>query len=487
MTAASVICSSVLLAVASAGGSSEYERACGTYVPGAGIDKFTPFQKVQKDGFMFVDCLKDYMWSHGDKFGARNKEHYALGAVSGVSIVHYEAHVAKDQQKKMSPEVCFKFCRTVPNMGFFGLKNGNKCYCTPYYKMETEGSDDSQCDDMCEGEATSVCGGHVKSSLYSMHMCDDTKDELIALADTASKSKKSIDGEAQKAAFLAKSLQHNGEELQAIFGAVGDKDATDLAQKAKVFGGKLGQAAQAGKKASSAFGTVLPAAAAVAKATRIDVNKAEGIMKSLQGMVKTAAPVDEQLKKLVGLGSFSEKGAKGAMSQYNPIGAKAGTKGSLKTGSTCNGQLVGEPMLAKSKDECAKSCDSHVSVCQGFQYFESPSKTCFLFSKIKTARQYTGCKGKAFLQVSDAPFETTCYVKFADFTKSSVKITKANRCYGAAKAMAAKAKAAKKEYKEAKKDVMKAQAALKRASKIAAQKKKSMKKSLKKAGPLTLD
>merc|ERR1719199_1460746 len=62
-------------------------------VPGAGIDKFKPFKKVLKDGFLLVDCVKDYMYYRGDKFGD-NKHDYKLGGVSDVSIVHYNAFVA---------------------------------------------------------------------------------------------------------------------------------------------------------------------------------------------------------------------------------------------------------------------------------------------------------------------------------------------------------------------------------------------------------
>merc|ERR1719272_1121943 len=117
--------------------------------PGAGIDGFKPFERVEKDGFYSVDCVKDYMFSFGDKFGD-NKHDYKLGGVSNVSIVHYAAHVPKEDRKSMTQKICFEFCRTVPDMLFFGLLNGRECYCEPYYKkME---SDSSACDSVCEGE-----------------------------------------------------------------------------------------------------------------------------------------------------------------------------------------------------------------------------------------------------------------------------------------------------------------------------------------------
>merc|ERR1719515_192647 len=115
-------------------------------VPGAGIDKFKPFETVLKDGFLEVDCVRDCMYERGDKFGD-NKHDYKLGPVSGVSIVHYEKFVAKEDREPMTPARCFEFCRTGPNMGFFGIVNGRGCYCTPYFTpME---SDSSQCDAVC--------------------------------------------------------------------------------------------------------------------------------------------------------------------------------------------------------------------------------------------------------------------------------------------------------------------------------------------------
>merc|ERR1719169_267752 len=92
-------------------------------VPGAGIDAFEPFDTVLKDGFLEVDCVKDYMYYRGDKFGD-NKYDYKLEPTSNVSIVHYEDYVAKEDRQEMTQTVCFEFCRTVPNMGFFGIVNG---------------------------------------------------------------------------------------------------------------------------------------------------------------------------------------------------------------------------------------------------------------------------------------------------------------------------------------------------------------------------
>lgn len=146
-------------------------------LPGAGIDPFAasePFDVVLKSGFLRVTCVKDYMYYHGDKFGA-GKHSYELGSKGPVSIVHYNDWVVKEDRKEMSPTVCFEFCRSVPKMGFFGILNGNKCYCEPYFQSMP--SDSSDCDTLCEGDPSNMCGGVSKSTIFSMHACEKMVNE----------------------------------------------------------------------------------------------------------------------------------------------------------------------------------------------------------------------------------------------------------------------------------------------------------------------
>merc|ERR1719440_284669 len=211
-------------------------------VPGAGIDKiydkktYKPFQKVLKDGYLMVDCVKDYMYYRGDKYGD-HKVDYKLGAVSRVSIVHYDAFVAKEDRVDMTPTKCFEFCRTVPNMGFFGLTNGRSCYCTPYF--EAMASDSSDCDAVCPGENTLMCGGKSKSTIFTMHMCASTEDDLSERSSAASALEAQISMLAKDAAGLSKTLQGAGEVIQGMFGQVGDSGASNLAQDAKEWAGTL--------------------------------------------------------------------------------------------------------------------------------------------------------------------------------------------------------------------------------------------------------
>ena len=46
--------------------------------------------------------------------------------------------------EEMTPQVCFDFCKAHDGFGYFGLKNGRECYCTPYYKAKA-GSEGELC------------------------------------------------------------------------------------------------------------------------------------------------------------------------------------------------------------------------------------------------------------------------------------------------------------------------------------------------------
>jgi len=94
-------------------------------LPGAGMhpDEIEPFQMVTKDGFLLVACAKDAMLEHGDKFG-NGKDRYKMSDTSNVSIVHYAEIIPKEDREQMTINRCFDFCRTVPNMVYFGLQAG---------------------------------------------------------------------------------------------------------------------------------------------------------------------------------------------------------------------------------------------------------------------------------------------------------------------------------------------------------------------------
>ena len=78
---------------------------------------------------MEIDCVKDAMLAHGDAHGD-GKLRYKMEDIANVSIIHYTDMIPKEDRKPMTHGRCFEFCRTVPDMLFFGINNGRDCYCT---------------------------------------------------------------------------------------------------------------------------------------------------------------------------------------------------------------------------------------------------------------------------------------------------------------------------------------------------------------------
>eukprot|EP00428_Durinskia_dybowskii_P057310 CAMPEP_0170323550 /NCGR_PEP_ID=MMETSP0116_2-20130129/62586_1 /TAXON_ID=400756 /ORGANISM="Durinskia baltica, Strain CSIRO CS-38" /LENGTH=688 /DNA_ID=CAMNT_0010576475 /DNA_START=414 /DNA_END=2476 /DNA_ORIENTATION=+ len=155
--------------------STRQSKAKAAMFPGAGTDpsKIQPFEKVLKDGFYQVDCVKDMMFHHGDKFHD-NKFDYDAGKVADVSIVHYDTYVAKEDQEPMTVEVCWNFCKNVSGAQFFGLRRGAECYCTPAFDSFSGGNDDATaCDQPCDGNPSQMCGGDRHEDMYEMHDCNN--------------------------------------------------------------------------------------------------------------------------------------------------------------------------------------------------------------------------------------------------------------------------------------------------------------------------
>jgi len=412
--------------------------AQGANVPGAGIDKFTPFQTVEKDGYLEAGCVKDYMYSFGDKFGD-NRHSYKLEKRSDVSIVHYDAHVAKEDRQAMKPKVCFEFCRTVPNMGFFGIMNGRDCYCTPYYKpME---SDSSNCDATCPGEATRFCGGKDKSTVFSMHMCADTATDLSDAAGKATSVKDAMTAEVTAVKGLSTDMQTDADTLQKSFGVVGDSATTNLLQDAKVFAGDLLHTAEAAEKIAAELGDLSTQAKGITKFTEAkEVDKADRVVEDIEKTLEKGDKAVAELDKVKGLASAPTASAN-ASKQYYPVMYFV-DKAHAKAPQTCGGDTVAKPIVGADLDSCATACDKLPHDCVGFSFYAGAKNLCFLFSKFKTAFYYTGCG--SFLQSAEmaAPYEVKCMAKFAKFEGTTLKpdgsgkcknclkkLTKADRCF----------------------------------------------------------
>jgi hypothetical protein len=388
----------------------------GQNVPGAGIAKFKPFEKVLKDGFLKVKCVKDYMYYRGDKFGD-NKHDYKLGQVSNVSIVHYDAFVAKEDRAEMTQKKCFEFCRTVPNMGFFGIVNGRGCYCTPYFTpME---SDSTQCDAHCEGDNTLECGGQSKSSMFSMHMCDSTKEDLGARAATADQIQGSVEAQVTRCKAASTNMQNTAVELQKIFGAVGDSGAGGLMQSAKVFAGELLHQAEDADASATDLGDLSKSVSSLSDFTDpAEVTKAERTMEGIDATVKTAKHISDKLTELevlaAGGSEVSEAMTHDAEGQPSAEPVKPDGVSLVADRAWCTGpfNFLGSGMTVQ---QCADTVVQKTGMCNGYFNWARTGSNCYCLqttncdNKDVQTNQAIGAGGKvqSWSQMSDCGSHTT--------------------------------------------------------------------------------
>lgn len=389
-------------------------------IPGAGMNlsEIEPFKEVLKDGYYTIDCVKDYMLEFGDKHG-KNKFQYNQGEISAVSVVRYSDIVPRTDQEEMSHSVCFAFCRGVPDMAFFGIKNGRDCYCAPYYKEMA--SDSSMCDAVCPGEQTLMCGGKSKSSIFSMHSCATTGKELSAATGKAASIAGAVGELSGKVTAAGDAMEAIGATLKASFSDTGDAAAAELMHSAKVFAGELLAAAAAGDKLKADLEEMDAEAEGMSGAdlaTASAVTQAEALTAKMEEAVAQGEVEAEELGALLAKAQ-PEANSTGAGKQYVPVMYFV-DKAYVNMSTSCGGTSLSKPLLG-SYESCAMACDSFVGECAGFSYTPSgDTGLCFLFSKFKVATYYTGCEGSEPL--------TQCQAKFSQFSGTTLKPDPSGKC-----------------------------------------------------------
>lgn len=404
--------------------------------PGAGMnpEDIEPFTTVLKDGFMMTDCVKDAMYEHGDKHG-NNADSYKMGNVAGVSIIHYSEIVARENQEDMTHQVCFEFCRTVPDMTFFGINNGRDCYCTPYYKPMAGSSD--ECDVPCPGAPMQMCGGKTKSTVFSMHMCADTANDLETALGNAGDVLTSLGELTANMKEIAEAGEADANVFQESLGAAGDPAASDLMQSAKVWAGELLHAAEDGADFSDELTSAKDEGNDLKGEDFTDYEKGKAAENVIEILQKGTSKGEASLEELVGMFELAHPAAEAeedVAAQYYPV-MHFVDKEFEEVPQTCGGDTLAKPILGKSKDECAMACDALVGKCVGFSHFEKDSSVCFLFEKFKSVQYYTGCDASDadFLQTTrqtkkQAPYTATCVAKLSLFEGTTLKPDKSGKC-----------------------------------------------------------
>jgi len=386
------------------------QRANGSN-PGAGMGEIVPFETVLKDGYSFQRCFKDSMYYTGDKFDG-NKHDYSQ--VANVSIVHYTAVVPKEDRKKMTPEVCFMFCRTIPDMFNFGLLNGRECYCTPWAKPMA--GESSTCDSPCPGDPKQMCGGQTKSSIYEMHMCAETEGDLKDALEGMQSLRGKLDEAAESLKQTGEQGQRESEQLQLLLGMMGDHTGGQNFQAAKVEAGVLIHLAEDAEAISMKMGVLAEDVDALLFPEDAEdsellqepdftdndvVVKAEKLTKRMKQLIKDGDAMIERISTKMALQEevLTEKGAEMAANRseqyydaYYFVRPEPKGEAWVHDKSTCGGDLVVPPLFGLTKDECAYACDQHMREgCQAFNWLSKGAGICFLFSSVGKMTQYDMC------------------------------------------------------------------------------------------------
>lgn len=377
--------------------------------PGAGIGEVTPFENILKDGFVFQDCIKDEMFYHADKY---HDHRHSYTNTANVSVVHYSAVIAKMDQKAMTPEVCFDFCRTIPGMLTFGIMNGRECYCEPYYSQMP--GDDSLCHLPCDGDNTQMCGGNTKSSIYEMHMCADTAGDLTKGVDKLSKTAAKLGTATSTLLEMSTQGQKEAVEFQQLLGIIGDPTASDNMQAAKVQAGVLQHAAEPGVVLGEQMAWCEEAVSTMLGGSFLQetegpdftgyeaAKKAEALVANMTKFTKEAEALLKKFNFLLEFHNKMQTPEGQGMAQdrstsyydtYHFVSGEAIGDGKNweKDKSTCGGDLAADPIFGVSKDQCAYACDSLPHSCQGFNWFSKGAGICFLLSNPTKVTHYDMC------------------------------------------------------------------------------------------------
>lgn len=403
-------------------------------LPGAGMhpDDIEPFQMVTKDGFLLTACVKDAMLEHGDKFG-NGKHRYKFETTSNVSIVHYAEIIPKEDREKMTINRCFDFCRTVPNMVYFGLQGGRDCYCTPYYKPMA--GENSNCDLTCEGDPSQMCGGKTRSSVFEMHSCDDTRSELEdIITQVEDKIFLHLQDLRDHVQNVADEGLYDATEMQTVWGAAGGPAMSNFMQEAKVYSGEILKPAQEAQKLIDNMQDPYDAASVSLNRNLRDfdnIKVAEDAIKALKEGIAAAEDLTHTMRQemrkghpasLVGSGEPEDEfNSTEAATQYYPIMYFADDDYKVQfvqEGSamwhhptTCTGKLL-QIVFGASADDCAHACDGLPGKCDGFQFMAFNDGMCFLFESVQTVMQWTGCHQNSN-DGKQAPFDAQCMGKLS--------------------------------------------------------------------------
>lgn len=387
--------------------------------PGAGRDlekvKEVAGAKSYTDAYFHVKCMTDDMAKFGDAHSTTHKLQYAKWANhANVSVVRYTTVVPKADQQKMTREVCYGFCRSIPDMQFFGITNGRDCYCSPYFKQGA--GDSSDCDAPCDGDNSQTCGGKSKSDVFQLHTCGDLtqlmKNGIDYLEAAEPKflaamneffpgfgdeyEKYCPDHESGEVSnetpkFLEEGMGGIGKQLRAMSKSTADPSAGKASQQAfdavrAVQKDVIAPSCTIDRRIKRVVAAAGVALGMTMGGRAMDLKTQQTAEKAVADLESINADIVLYMEKIEELGKsqfnvhLSESAAeqserkeaeKKAFDTYYKAAGMLSKKGEEERDATCQGTAIKQVSLLGGKSECARHCIDSVGSdgCEGFEWF----------------------------------------------------------------------------------------------------------------------
>jgi hypothetical protein len=350
-------------------------------------------------------------------------------------------------------------------MVFFGIADGRTCYCTPYYHPQP--GDEEQCNAPCEGDETQMCGNMKgKSSIFEMHLCDSTATDLKNSLDPAKEALDYFMETALLAQELGEKMTDSGLALEKVGGLSGAPGAGNMGMEAKKASKDLTQAFM---KASDSYEKLLAGYKLgkeqegkdfTSSAELVAADKAIREMKANTGAVVSGAAATHETLKLaypvvdqVTFGDEPDGGDAAAMKLKGLVDGDEQVEADYRVASyaydkkydakqsSCQGSVIGLPLVGLGQDGCALACEATVypDMCVGYSFYTltGADNLCFMLKDIAVVETFT-CPEPALIQKDASAAEPDsasafCGLKMSQLTtgyKPKGKWKKTDRCFG---------------------------------------------------------
>lgn len=288
-----------------------------------------------------------------------------------------------------------------------------------------------------------MCGNQKKSTIWEMHLCADTAQDLEEAMTAAKEALDFFFEQAVLTVDLGKKLTAAGAGLEKTGGLAGSPTAADMGMKAKQSTKPLTQGYQVGYKtynkllAAYKIGEGLKTEDFTDAKKTTEAEHATAKMKELTGpllgegqsLYSAAKLAYPGLASLLGDEPANGDGAAVALSQDMPFDYRVASYAfdpSFPAGlSACKGEIIGSPIFGLDVTDCGKVCSgtSYPTKCIGFSHYQvDDGALCFMLADVSELMTFScpespkECVPAANAAADACSPSAACYVKMSEIS-----------------------------------------------------------------------